>query len=338
MQHHTSAPPTAGRWPSDTRHSRLRRAVLRFLTALLPTLLLGNAAAGESVTPDSDSEPMIDATRRTLRTSSEWLAHHVDSWFGDKPFEEGGKVSDGRMSLSVFKREDRSTDFGLRFNARFRLPNAEKQTYLFLGRDDRRDAITDKPEAFSRQQKVLPDASADQAFLAGLGLSLLDSTDVRLAVSGGFKPYAQVRYRKPWRLGPGDRVDFRETLFWTVDDHVGATTSLSYERALSSTLAARWVTAGTITQKTRRLDWSSSLGAYKVMGKQRLLSLEALCNGTRGSGSVLTDYGMQVKWEQPIYRDWLLAEVIAGHFWPRQEATGQRTRAWALGSSLKILF
>ena len=306
------------------------------MTALLSGVLLGKASAGDSVPPTA--EPMIEATRRTLRSSTEWLAHRVDSWFGGKPFEEGGEVSNGWLSLSLFKRKNESTDFGLRFNARFRLPNIEEQTYLFLGRDDRRDAITDKPEAFSRLQKVLPDAPADQAFLAGLGLSLLDSVDVRLAVSGGFKPYAQVRWRRPWQFTSGDRIDFRETLFWTVDDHVGTTTSLSYERALSSTLAARWLITATATQVTRKLDWSSSLGAYKAMGEQRLLSLEALCNGTRGSGSVPSDYGMQIKWQQPIHQDWLLAEVIAGHFWPRQEATGERSRAWALGGSLKMRF
>jgi hypothetical protein len=280
----------------------------------------------------------METTRHSARATAEWLARGVDSWFGDKPFREGGKVSDGRLSLSLFKRQDDKFKVGLRFNARFRLPNVEEKTYLFIGRDNEREVVTDKPGALSRQDRLLSDTADDRSFFAGLGRDINDMVDFRLGVRGGLKPYAQARYRRPWRLGEHDLAEFRETIFWTLQDHLGSTTAFSVEHAFSRTLAARWLNAATITQKNRNFEWSSSLGAYKAFGNQRLLSLEALVSGMQGSGVGVSDYGVQTKWEQPVYRNWMLGEILIGHFWPKRDANTERGRAWAIGTRLKLRF
>ena len=288
--------------------------------------------------PPAQADELAESARRTVRSSAEWLARGVDSWFGNRPFSEGGDVTDGRLSLAWVTRQHETPDFSMRFNARFRLPNIEKRTYLFLGRDDQRDVVTDKPDAFSRQQRLLRENTADRSFFAGLGMRLRESVDFRLGLRGGLKPYAQARYWQLWQLGGADLVDFRETLFWTAGDQVGSTTVLSYEHAFSSTLAGRWLNAATITQRSKNFEWSSSLGVYKALGDQRLLSLEALFSGVQGSGVGVSDYGLQTKWEQPIHKDWLLGEILVGHFWPRADALSARGRAWALGTSVKMKF
>ncbi|HJV60700.1 MAG TPA: hypothetical protein VJ743_07120 [Albitalea sp.] len=304
--------------------------------APVPPAPAASAAAEESQPPTT--EDVVESARRTVRSTAEWLARGVDSWFGNKPFSEGGKVSDGLLSVSMLSRQHEKPDISLRFNARFRLPNVEKVTYLFVGRNDQREVVSDTPDAFSREQRLLRENTVDRSFFAGLGMLLHDTVELRLGVHGGLKPYAQARYWRPWRLGEADLVDFRETLFWTVADHVGSTTALSYEHAFSSTLAGRWLNAATITQRSKHVEWSSSLGAYKLFGDQRLLSLEALCSGVQGSGVTVSDYGVQTKWEQPIHQDWLLGEVLLGHFWPRPNAASERGRAWAVGMTLKMKF
>lgn len=306
------------------------------LIGLVSLLLLGACA---SAPPTSgNAEPPAESARRSIRSAAVWLASGVDSWFGDKPFDEGGRVTDGRFSVSVLQRQDEGVNFKLRFSASFRLPNLEERTYLFIGRDDPRDLITDKPAAFSRQQRLLTETAADTTFFAGLGRTLGDRIDFRLGFRGGLKPYAQGRYRRPWRLGPADDIEFRETLFWSVDDQFGSTTALSYEHAFSPTLTGRWLSAATVTQADGKFEWHSSLGAYRSLGSQRLLSLELLATGKQGSGVLLTDYGVQTRWEQPVHKDWLLGEFIVGHFWPRANAMSPRGRAWAVGAGLKMNF
>ena len=294
-------------------------------------------APAAETTPPEVAE-VVESARRSVRSTAEWLARGVDSWFGDKPFSEGGNVSEGRLSVSLLARQHQKPDYSLRFNARFKLPNVERASYLFVGRDDQRELVTDKPYAFSREQRLLGENTADRSFFAGLGLRLRESVEFRLGFRGGLKPYAQARYRRPWQLSSADLVEFRETLFWTLDDHVGSTTAASYEHAFSSTLAGRWLSAATITQRSKKVEWSSSFGVYKLFGDQRLLSLEALASGVEGSGVAVSDYGLQTKWEQPIYKDWLLGEVLLGHFWPRLDAHSSRGRAWAIGGALKMKF
>lgn len=300
------------------------------------------SAAVNPETPDTatgvdKTDQMVESTRRTVRSAVEWLASGVDSWFGDKPFSEGGKVTQGELGLSLQKREDKSASFGVRFKARFRLPNLESYQYLFVGSDDQREVITDQPDSLSRQQ-LLRSKDVDNSFFAGFGMSLREAVDLRVGFRGGLKPYAQARYRRPWQLGPDDLVEFRETLFFTFDDRLGSTTALSYQHAFSSTLAVRWLNAATITQESQRLSWSSSLGAYQSFGEHRVLSLEALLTGVKGEPVAVTEYGLQAKWEQPIHKDTLIGEVMVGHFWPRPDPLANRGRAWALGGAVKMKF
>ena len=297
------------------------------------------AAAGSADTA-APLQPgqIIETARERVRATTIWLARGVDSWFGDQPFEDGGKVSNGQFELSVLQRQGESADWGLRINARFALPNIEKLGYVFVGRDNERELITDRPGALSSRDQLQVNRAQDNAFFAGLGRALDDRFDLRIGVRGAFKPYAQARFHQHWQLSDSSRADFRQTLFWTVDDRVGSTTAVSLDHTLSPSLGLRWLAAATVTQALPKFVWASSLGAYQSFGGQRLLSLETLVNGQQGSGVGVLDYGVQARWEQPVYQDWLLGGVVVGHFWPRPDAQSARRAAWALGANLKMRF
>jgi hypothetical protein len=298
----------------------------------------GGIPAAETGPPAAQADQAIESARDSVRSAAIWLASGVDGWFGDRPFKDGGKVSDGELSLSVYKRQDQGVNVNVLFNARFLLPNLEDRTYIFTGRNNPREIITDKPASFSRQQLMQNETDANRTFFAGVGRWLSDSTDFRIGLHGALKPYVQGRYRGLWEPGPADAVEFRETLFLTLADRLGSTTALSYQHTFSPTLVGRWASAATITQADTRLEWNSSLGAFKSLGNQRVMSLELLATGKNGSGVLVTDYGLQARWEQPVHKDWLLGELVLGHFWPRLDVTSERGSAWALGCGLKMRF
>ena len=315
-----------------------------WVLAIALTLALGCAVATQvhaQATPDPQpgpDQPLIEGARNQVRTLSESVARNVDSWFGDRPFEDGGKVSQGRLSLSVLHRRDQGTDVDVRFTARFKLPNFEKSAYLFVGREDPRELLKDNPAALNTKQQLLVSRPEDRSFLGGLGLNLGDHVSFRVGVSAHLQPFVQARYDKPWLLAPNHLLGFRETLFWSRKERFGSTTALSYEFTVQPQLALRWLTAATITQETRNIEWSSTLGAYRTFAKQRLLSGELLFtgSGTRGTGVGQSDRGVLVKWEQPLYKEWLVGEVVGGHFWPKADVSSPRGRAWAIGASLKM--
>src|ERR1700741_735960 len=111
-----------------------------------------------------DGDNVLENTRQTVRSTTDWLARGVDSWFGDQPFDEGGEVRDGRLSVGLFKRKDESLDARVRFNVRLRLPNAERRAYLFVGRDNEREVVSDTPGALTRQERLQTEARDDRSF------------------------------------------------------------------------------------------------------------------------------------------------------------------------------
>ena len=321
------------------RHAHVEFTMrLRLTTLLLCLLTLPSAFAAEP--PDSATQEALEVTRRSARSTAEWLARNVDSWFGDRPFEDGGKVSDGRLSVGIFYRRDAPVDVDLRFNARFRLPNVERRAYLFVGRDDPRDVVQDTPDALPRQQALRADRLGERSFLGGLGVKLLDVFDFRLGVSSRLKPYVQARYAKPWQLSDDQLLEFRQTLFWTSADRFGATTALSYGIALAPAWSLRWAGQATLTQQARNVVWSSTLGGYRSFGWERQLALEMVLNGsgTQGTGVGASDRGLLLKWEQPLHANWLFGELVGGHFWPRPDAQSERASIWAVGAGLKMRF
>ncbi|HUL64868.1 MAG TPA: hypothetical protein VLW55_09650 [Burkholderiaceae bacterium] len=225
----------------------------------------------------------------------------------------------------------------MRFNARIRLPNVERQAYFFVGRDNEREVVSDTPGALTRSQRLQTETPAEQSFFTGLGLSLVDAVDLRLGFHG-IKPYAQARYRQPWKPTEIDLFEFRQTFFWDMNDRLGSTTAFSYEHGFSSSLALRWLTGMTITQKTDSFDWSSTLGTYKTYGEERTSALEFVVSGRLDSGIAFGEYGLQTKWQQRLYRDWLLGEFLVGYFWPRADRAFERAHHWALGFTATMKF
>ena len=178
----------------------------------------------------------------------------------------------------------------------------------------------------------------DRSFLGGLGGTLGNDVSFRVGVGARLQPFAQVRWDRPWVLSPGQVLALRETLFWSRAERFGATTALTYELELQRPWTLRWLGAATITQETRNVEWSGTLGVYRDFGPQRFLSLELPFSGTgtRGAGVGMSDRGVLGKWQQPIYKDWLLGELAVGYFWLRPDALSPRGRAWALGYSLRM--
>jgi hypothetical protein len=299
----------------------------------------GTAVPTPADTPGAgEGEPTLEAARDAVRATTIWLARGIDSWFGDRPFEAGGRVSDGQLSVGLFRREGERPDVNVRLHARVRLPNLGESGFAFLGRDNPREVITDTPGAAAQRERLLRETRNDREFLAGIGLALRETFDVRLGLRGGFKPYLQARHHDQWQPDDANLIEFRQTFFLSRADQLGSTTAFSVAHASSPELTLRWLNAATITQRTRRFEMSSVLGAYRAFEQRRLLSLEVLINALEGGGVAVEDAGLLLKWEQPFLRDWLVGEVVIGHFWPRPDLTVPRRQVWAAGLGVRLSF
>lgn len=317
-----------------------RHAVPLLLMLIAP--LAGAAESGLSPNPVSpeaaQEEGVLDTTRSQVRGFSLWLGESVNDWFGDRPFEDGGRVTNGRLGLRNLWRQDEGWDTNVRFRARFDLPNLRDKAYVFIGRQNERELLTDQSEAFTREQLLLEERRReDQTGFAGLGVALRKNIDFRVGVRGGLKVFTQARYRKQWALSDKDRIEFRETIFWNNKDKFGSTTALDYEHAFTPKLSLHWQNATTISENTDDFAWGSSLGLFRRFGDDRMLSGEMVVTGETGAEETVDEYGVRMKWTQPVYRDWLIGEFIVGHYWPQREDR-ERDKSWALGVNLEMRF
>ena len=285
----------------------------------------------------STADAVIESTRETVRATAEWLASGIDKRFGDKPFSDGGTVTDGQIGLSYLKRDGHGSNLGLRFNARFRMPNLSKIPYVFVGSDDERSVVTDQPDRRSLRDQIRQRNGVNNSFFAGVGLWLADAVDVRVGFRGLLRPYAQARVRHQWQLTPDDLIEVRETLFVTVKDHAGSTLAVEYQHALTPDVVVRWLNAGTITQVKPDLATTSNLGIYQSFGEQRVLGLELQYANSTVDTITTNDIGVQLSWEQPLHKI-VMGEVTLGRYWPRTSEAPNRVGQWAVGATIGLKF
>jgi hypothetical protein len=327
----------------QTSWIRVGRITLCITTAIASTSALAqlpvdqpSASATEEPAP-TKTDRMIESTSQTVRSTVEWLARGIDRRFGDKPFADGGTVTDGQVRLSVLKRDGQSSDYNLRFNARVRLPNLSTIPYLFVGNDDERNVVTDQPDHQTLKDQIRQRTTTKNSFFVGVGLWLADSVDVRIGFRGPLKPYTQARLRHEWQLTPDDVIEARETIFYTINDRAGSTTAVEYQHAVRSTTAIRWLNSGTITQHNPNMAFSSILGLYESFGEQRVLGFELQYSDSKVADIATNDIGLQLSWEQPLHK-MVLGEVTLGHYWPRSTTAPDRTGQWALGATVGLKF
>jgi len=296
--------------------------------------------------PDDDPEmeeereeiAALAATRRGLYDSAYWLVKNVDGWFGDKPFEEGGRVA-GAVRLRVRYREDDGFDSDSRYRVRVRMPNVSEYGYIFIARDNEEEVIRDEDEAFRVDRSAQTDSrTEDQAFFVGIGRMVRENVDLRLGVRGGYKLFAQARYRKAWWLTDLSNIEYRQTLFLAVDDGLGTTVGLNYAQTLNPETALRWRNSATIGTETDDVEWATSLGLFRTLGRDRQISFELLADGDTKGSVLVEEYGLRAIYSQPIYRNWIIGELIGGYLWPREDDEPRRDRTGAVGLSVELRF
>lgn len=279
---------------------------------------------------------LLEGARLSVKRTVEWLASGIDSKFGDKPFSDGGKVTQGRLGINYLRRENQSDSLNVHFNARLWLPNLSNVPYLYIGSDNARDEITDQPERKTLKDQIRQRSTGDNSFFAGVGLWLADSMEVRIGFRG-IKPYAQARLKDTWRLSESDAIEARQTFFYTIKDRAGSTSALEYQHAFRPTTVARWLTSATITQAQRNFAYSSTLGAYESFGNEKVLGTEIQYTNSVVDSEPVEEIGLVVRWEQPIYRN-VMGEVSAAHFWPQASKAFESKGEWAAGLGMTLKF
>lgn len=299
----------------------------------------GTAVEANSQDARGEEGGWLEGTRSGLYKLSHDLVEEVDSWFGDRPFDEsGGRVS-GSLSLRLLHREDDGLEADLRYRLRVRMPNVSSRANLIIGREDENDLVTDQQQALGRAQVSGSGSQVeDPTTFVGLAYRVRDNLSLRVGVRGGYKLFGHARYAKRFQFGERSALDFSETLFIAVDDGLGATTGLNYRHAVSEHAAWIWPNSLTYGTETDGLEWRTAPGYTISLPRQREFVVDLPANGETGSSVDVREYGVRARYRTPLHREWLLGELLVGYFRPRDEDDPSRGEAWALGGTLEIRF
>lgn len=295
--------------------------------------------------PAAHEETALEATRRRLYRTVCGAAVWFDGLFGgDEGSAEGQNVR-GRVELSTQYSEYWGFKKRGRLRVRADLPHFERKLHAFVGREDEDEFVADRSEGLALRSQFFEIESEDR-WVAGLGYGLPGSyrqkNDVRVGARVRFDDpdvFVQLRHRRNWFLGARSAWRFRETLFYTVQDGFGSTTSVDFDHILNRKLLGRWANVGTISEATKGVRWRSAVIFYRSLREHQALAQETYVRGESDREVPLREYGLRLIYRRPILgRDWLYGEVVTGYGWIREKVEERRQGSALVGFGVNLLF
>jgi hypothetical protein len=121
------------------------------------------------------------------------------------------------------------------------------------------------------------------------------------------EPFARLRYGYRHQLGDWG-FGFDQTEFWSVDDHLGEMTAVTFTHPLGPRWVFRSVTAGKFSQKSEGLESEQTLGfAVDFAGRRRQLDLSGSVFAERND---IVNYRLRLGWSAKWLRPWNRVYVI----------------------------
>lgn len=293
--------------------------------------------------PDGLGDTVVDDMQVTMEETTCAAALWLDGLFGEPRNLDTARKTSGFLETSVSWSEYKDWDQRTRFRVRFKLPNLKNRVSAVFGRDNEEDVVRDRSEGFA-VRSAMPRVADDDSWLAGLGYSFPGSqrfkSDFRVGVASLTNPrmYVQQRARYIAYADDEDLFYISGTAFWTSRQGFGLTTRLDYSRVLTNTLLLRLTDVGTVSEKSRGLDWFSGVILYHNLREERAMAYELLIRGQTDEPEPLYEYGGRVVYRHPLLPRRLYGELLVGYSWPREDPNDSREGSAQAGLSLEIPF
>ena len=250
-----------------------------------------------------------------------------DSFFGDdRSLEEDDSRTYARWRNDFVWNESDRIAFHTQVKAKVRLPNLNKRFKLFIAseHDDDFDSPIDgnTTEQGSTQNEEDHDLSDSTLGLQyDIKSKARYSTSFRIGLKTRFpiQPHSSFRYRFTKPLSNDYLFRFTETLFWRKWEGFGETSRFDLEKLVSPSTLSRTSLSKTFSETSSGIDWDASTGIFYRVSDRAGLSLDLVTSGSTRPNSVITNYGIVMKYRRNIFRKWFFFEVIPKLNWPRDE-------------------
>lgn len=285
---------------------------------------------------------VIDETRRRLAETVCGAALWFDGLFGEGDVRSA-RATSGRVEIAASHSDYEGWDQRVRFNARVRVPSLEGRVSAFVGRDNEQDFLRDRTEGLGLRRDF-PRIDEQDEWLAGLGYSLPEAyrvkVDFKAGAHGLTSPTAFLQARIGYTPFTDDHglVHMRGTPFVNTFDGFGFTSSLDLDRLVGDTMLVRWGSIGTVSQKSRGLDWRSAIILYQNLRDSRALAYEVFLRGATKAPVTIGDYGLRTIYRQPLVEERLIGQLSVGYSWPKDDPARTREGSFSVSAGLTLPF
>jgi len=306
-------------------------------------------------TGDETEEPNPcdqEDTEGWLDKSQEWIYETVcgsamwfDGFFGNARADERSRNTFGRIGLSSFWDQRDGFDSKLRFRAKFALPSAKNRGSLMIGRGDEDEIIEER----TTQMDTIPgnfNNIGDDSFMIGLGYSRGEGLRRGFKVSVGVKvrappePYVKLRYMRAFNLTDSTMMRLRPIVYWKTEERFGATMHVDFDQLLNETMMLRWANYANAaeTKDIRGVEWESSLYLFQALSNRKALTYRTMVLGATGAEEPLLNYGVELRFRQRVFREWLFLELLTSLTWPKEFQTEERDANFGIGAGFEMYF
>jgi hypothetical protein len=183
---------------------------------------------------------------------------------------------------------------------------------------------------------------------AGLGYRVFETVASTFATHGDLgaglilqlPPGAYVRARLRFVESVGYRLLARQAItgFWRTDTYFGTTGSAELERPLGHGFLARLSGTGTLTEKSRGLEWGSTLALIGTLKGRVGAELGLAIQGTTHSPVSVDVYRAFLRLRRDVYRRWIFLEAAPEYDWTWVIDRARRVANWAFTLRIEVQF
>ncbi|MEM1113026.1 MAG: hypothetical protein AAGI11_14035 [Pseudomonadota bacterium] len=291
----------------------------------------------------------IDTSHAYIGSRADDLAIYLDTFFGAPLEDLESADSTVRLSTGYEYDQDRGSDIRLRLRGNLHLPRInERLSLVFNGEDDEEDG------GF---------ATGDRENEAGLQFRASDEErtrsrlDFTLSFSSGVNLKPGIRYRYKDELGDKGRFRYTGRAFYSDKERFHHRHWVDFDYQTGETSLLRWSTRfkrGEVSEGTEwrtALNWrygysldSAAAISLFISGKTDPDAPDEVGPGTKwpaepfDDGSLVTNYGVVLRFRNRLYKDWLFVEFEPGYTQRKRNHYDERHGVFFARVNFEIIF
>lgn len=263
----------------------------------------------EEVAPKAKKTELIDNIHGKLSVGVLRLSNRIDRFFGSKRAEDHANGSQIKLTYLTNISQDGDFDHEGLIKFRLKLPYLENLLKLSFNKEPTKQEgrPADKKSAGEADIKPIPENKLKKAILSEPSKwSMNFNTGIKVEIPPQF--FANLRLRRSIYFG---KWEFRlsQEFFWFSRSGFGETTTMDFDRPISSSVLFRLRNAATWMDETDEFQTEHGPSIFWQISRRRAVSFNARATGRSRPSLYIEKYLTNISYRQLLHNRWFYLET-----------------------------